>query len=223
MNRLAGIMIFMLLSFNAFAGYGPSNPGVSAEDCVSVSASESSGNLTIKNTCSEKVFVVWCASMPRDMERYSCGPKAGNSRFYTETLNLNAGGEVTWNLTGEFHYAACKGLVPAGESTAQYYADDGKGGFQCKRTGDSARINLKEDTSAADQAARDKAAAAADKKSQAEQERIYQAEKKAEAAKAKAKEAAAEDKHRANCMARRDLSDCDCIKYSPNKGTACRK
>ena len=89
----------------------------------------------------------------------------------------------------------------------------------------SATIGLKVDTSAADKAAKDKADAAAFKKSQAEQERIYQAEKRAEAAKRVANEAAREAKQRQWCMADQAarLGLCECSRYNPVKGNACRK
>lgn len=223
MFRLAGIIFIMLISFNAHA----SNPGESAENCVEVSANDSGDKITFKNTCHEKIFVLWCGAS-------DCGgglKKVGGAGFYTEFINLDA--DARSELHGradEVHYAACKGTLTAGKP--KDYTDDADGGFNCtpseaKKPEQAKKPNgvliLNITTNEAELAAKAKAEKkfAQEQKAQAAADR---AEKKAEAEKLAAANAAREEKQKAWCMAdQARLGSCACSKYNPVKGGACGK
>lgn len=224
MKRWLSCMIFVLLSASVFVSGAHANSGESAEDCVDVSANDSSGKIKIKNTCTEKIFVIWCLATPNETAQFRCGPKAGSASFYVDTLNLVAGGEVSWTLAGDLHYAACKGSVGVGEPSSGYYKDDGKGGFKCTVTRDR-EVKLTITDNSAKLLEEEKAKAEADRKMAMDNKVKTQAAlaaRQASAAKAKAMEAEREEKTKARCMAEKNY-DCSCMKYREHKGPACQK
>ena len=110
----------MLLSLNAYA----KNPGESAQSCVD--ASSGNGKVTFTNNCGERVFVIWCGDLKYSQKRCGDGPRGG---FYTQSVNIDAGGTSTADINGQYHYADCKGSISFGNDGE--YEDNANGGFRC--------------------------------------------------------------------------------------------
>ncbi len=111
----------------AFAGmpvHAAGNPGRSAMDCVS--ATRDKQDVKFSNSCSHKVFVVWCGELKYSKSRCGDGPK-GNS-FYTHSSNIAPGESTYARGIGEYRYAACEGGIAFGKSEIQDRPD---GSFAC--------------------------------------------------------------------------------------------
>jgi hypothetical protein len=120
MIRLAAIIIFMAISFNAHA----KNPGESAVSCVDARSGD--GKVTFRNTCNEQIFVIWCGDLKYTKKRCGDGPKGG---FYTHSDNIGAGEEKEVAVDGNYRFAACKGGISFGNDGT--YIDNPNGGFKC--------------------------------------------------------------------------------------------
>ena len=133
-KTLASVLLIasLPLSFNAQAG---GNPGRSAMQCVSTS---SHGNrIQFRNTCNQKIFVIWCGDLKYTKKRCGDGPR-GN--YFTHSHNIRPGDstEIVLRNGGSYRYGACVGGV--GFGTDEFTSSYG-GRFSCKPTGSYARKN----------------------------------------------------------------------------------
>jgi hypothetical protein len=118
MNKLASIIIVMLLSFSAHAR----NPGESAQNCVSAN-NGGNGKVIFSNGCGVPVFVIYCGDL-----KYS-NKKCGDSgRFYNMSVNIVAGGQTGADINGTYQWAACKGSIGFGHDEFEDYPN---GSFRC--------------------------------------------------------------------------------------------
>ena len=96
--------------------------GESAQNCVR--ASVRGETLTFQNSCGEHVFVIWCGDL-----KYSKKKCGDNGMYYNMSANIEAGGETTAQITGQYRYAACKGGISFGNDGS--YRETGNGGVEC--------------------------------------------------------------------------------------------
>lgn len=134
MKRL-GVLGLLLFAFSHTGAWAAGNPGRSAMDCVS--ASRVKDDIVFKNSCSYKVFVVWCGELKYSKKRCGDGP-AGNS-FYTHSDNIGPGGETWARGVQTYRYAACEGGIGFGKSEIKDAPD---GSFQCIASGSGAQKKI---------------------------------------------------------------------------------
>lgn len=117
---------FILAIFLMALGIGAQakNPGESAQHCVDASAAN--GKVTFTNTCSEKIFIIWCGDLTHSKKRCGDGPKGG---FYTQSANIAPGENHSTAISGRYQYAACKGGISFGNDGE--YQDTPSGGVRC--------------------------------------------------------------------------------------------
>jgi hypothetical protein len=122
MIRLAGIIILLLISLNAYA----KNSGEDAQNCVS--ASNNNGEVTLQNNCGEKVFAIWCGDIKYTKKRCGDGPSGG---FFTQSDNIGVGGTTTIHVKpdGNYSYGACKGSISFGNDGT--FKDYPSGSYTC--------------------------------------------------------------------------------------------
>ncbi|NRA55258.1 MAG: hypothetical protein HRU23_14030 [Gammaproteobacteria bacterium] len=121
--------ILAFTSTSSFAG----NPGQNAMNCLSASTnSKSYDNLVFKNTCSSRIFVVWCGDLKHSKKECGDGPK---DTYYTHSANIAAYSKKTKTLKrgGSYSYAACKGRISFGSKGIKHPANK-RGRFTCTRT-----------------------------------------------------------------------------------------
>jgi hypothetical protein len=121
MIKLATMTLLLALGVSAHAR----NPGESAQQCVDVTKGKA-GKVTFRNTCGEKIFIVWCGDLKYSKQRCGNGPKGG---FYTHSNNFAPGQSSDVVFDGRFSYAACKGGISFGNDGE--YIDSPGGGIQC--------------------------------------------------------------------------------------------
>lgn len=121
-------LLAMLLAFFATGASAAGNPGRSAMECVS--ASRDKQDIVFRNSCSYKVFVVWCGEQKYTKKKCGDGP-AGNS-FYTHSNNIEAGASTRASGIQAYRYAACEGGIGFGKAEIK---DSPDGSFQCVGSG----------------------------------------------------------------------------------------
>ncbi|MBE9515356.1 MAG: hypothetical protein IME93_00110 [Proteobacteria bacterium] len=119
-------LVLVLFSLNVHAG---GNPGKSAMDCVR--ASTDGEELTFKNRCGKRIFVVWCGNLKYSKKRCGDGPK---NSYYTKSANIDAYGKNSTLIKGRYQYAACVGRIGFGTKGIKASANN-NGSFRCERTG----------------------------------------------------------------------------------------
>lgn len=122
------LLLAAIASLAALAGapaQASGNTGRSAMDCVD--ARRDKGDIVFHNTCSHKIFVVWCGQLKYSKKRCGDGP-AGNS-YYTHSTNVSPGGTARASgVEGNYRYAACEGGIAFGKDEIQDRPD---GSFVC--------------------------------------------------------------------------------------------
>lgn len=121
MIRLVTAFLMLCLSLSAQAA---KNPGESAQHCVT--AIVSGDTLTLKNICSEKLFVLYCGDLKYSNRKCGSGK---HGEYYTHSSNLNVGEESSIKINGRYQYASCKGNISFGNDGE--YKDFSDGSFEC--------------------------------------------------------------------------------------------
>ena len=124
---MKAILAVLVLAAGFSASAHARNPGESAQSCVRAESGRN-GDVTFSNTCSEKIFVLWCGDQKFTKKRCGDGPRGG---FYTHSDNIEPGGETPAHMRegGSYKYAACKGSISFGNDGE--YKDSPNGQYRC--------------------------------------------------------------------------------------------
>ncbi len=104
------------------------NPGKSAKHCLDEERSGST--VTFRNTCDEKIFVIYCGDLKYSSKKCGDGPGGG---YYTHSNNIAPNSKFQVEAKGNIEFGACMGGVSFGKDE---FSDSPNGNYNCKRTGD---------------------------------------------------------------------------------------